>query len=94
MGIAYKIINALCKRNPDPKLPENQNEDFQSGFNIGLHKPNGPDFEYITFEWEERGRPERHVNFDEWRKFEEWKIGYWSGSFTRIEQKIGDDNKK
>lgn len=80
-SLAEQLSQVAYKRSPDVNDPKNQNADWRAGYAVGY----GEDIESMTAiarEWEDRGRP----NGKTCQCFIEWKIGFWAGRFTRIDE--------
>jgi len=80
--LVKKIVGAIYKCETDPNHPDNQDKDFQDGFETGLrtYGKSEPNIHPITTEWLKRGCPEKD------NSFKRWKIGYYVGRFTMIEK--------
>ena len=79
---AQLMSEVAYKRSADVNDPKNSNPDWRAGYGVGY----GEDIESMTAiarEWEDRGQPSGKTD----GPFIEWKIGFWAGRFTRIDER-------
>lgn len=82
MNFAEQMSKVAYKRSADVNDPKNANNDWRAGYAVGY----GEDIESMTAiarEWEDRGRPSGKTD----QPFIEWKIGFWAGRFTRLDER-------
>lgn len=75
------LSKVAYQRSPDVNDPLNANKDWRDGYAEGL----GTDHESmdaIMQEWLNRGKPSGKTG-----PFVEWKIGFWAGRFTQIDNR-------
>lgn len=75
------LSRVAYQRSPDVNDPKNANADWRAGYAVGY----GEDIESMTAiarEWGDRGQPNGKTD----QPFIEWKIGFWAGRFTRIDE--------
>lgn len=76
---AANIINRFFHdKSPDEWAEENQNRDFQRGFQAGFDSTDGPDeWKEWMLEWDRRD----HIDSPGWK---EWKRGWHAGRWERV----------
>lgn len=88
-SIAETLSKVAYKRSPDVNDPKSANPDWRAGYAAGYGDAT-ESMTAITREWLDRGRPNGKTD----QPFIEWKIGFWAGRFTRIdEQRAAAANK-
>ncbi len=71
-------------RTPDVADPQNANPNWRAGYAVGRFTDD-ESLQAIATEWLERGKPSGESD----SRFAEWKIGFWAGRFSRIEDAHG-----
>lgn len=76
------MMNVAYQRSPDVDDPRNANTDWRAGYAVGRYETT-ESMEAIASEWRDRGEPNGKTD----TPFIEWKIGFWAGRFTQIDDK-------
>jgi hypothetical protein len=89
MNIAESIARAAYGKSADPSAPENQNDDWREGREVGRRiDPNNSQgrFDALSREFAARGQPdEAGPDRESWN---EWKRGFWSGVWSAVDDTV------
>lgn len=94
--LTRRILNDISKASGsshDPRARINKNDDYRSGYQIGLRNEAfdlANNDHPITREFKRRGYKDSAVLDD---SFQAWKRGYWAGRLTAINAKNKGGNK-
>lgn len=81
-SFAHQMSKVAYQRSADVNDPKNANADWRAGYAEGRYTDT-ESMAAITQEWSDRGEPNPKTN----HAFTEWKIGFWAGRFTKIDDK-------
>lgn len=82
---AQAMADAVYAGSADPEHPDNNSQDWQDGYVVGLLRGNADNSgkHDIPTEYQRRGCPEDE---DGLASFKEWKRGYWAGVLTALNE--------
>lgn len=83
MSLSEIMAQVAYKRSADVNATENANKDWRAGYAVGFDG-NEESMAAIEQEWLDRGKP----CCADGTPFTEWKIGFWAGRFTRIDERL------
>lgn len=84
-SFAERMANVAYKRSASVDDPQNANADWRAGYAVGRYT-DAESMGAIAQEWSDRGEPNGKNN----TAFVEWKIGFWAGRFTRLDERHAD----
>ena len=84
--MAFEFAERMCRvaynRSASITHPDNCNKDWRAGYAVGCYTDE-ESIKAMRDEWTDRGEPS--VKNPSWQ---EWKIGFWAGRYTRIQENL------